>query len=133
MLQLYFSVTFSVECCARAVLMTQFSLSTKSHRVRKRSCFRLKYHANIFTDVLSIISSFCLHRHLHHISRGVTLTNVETHLQNAVTDLAPPTTDMLLSSCNVNVIWHVLCKCQYGVYDTDTFENIPLILLLKIV
>lgn len=92
-----------------------------SHLVRVRQIvFCLTISSSVTTNVAGNVPDILLRT-----SSGFRLTDVETLSQSVVSGLAavsmmllpsPPPPDLKISSC-VNVIWHVMKKCQSVMYD----------------
>lgn len=92
-----------------------------SHLVRVRQIvFCLTISSSVTTNVAGNVPDMLLRT-----SSGFRLTDVETLSQSVVSGLAavsmmllpsPPPPDLKISSC-VNMIWHVLKKCQSVMYD----------------
>lgn len=118
MLQLYISLG-SVSCCDNGWGLVRFRHN--SHLVRVRQIvFCLTISSSVTTNVAGNVPDILLRT-----SSGFRLTDVETLSQSVVSGLAavsmmllpsPPPPDLKISSC-VNVIWHVMKKCQSVMYD----------------
>lgn len=118
MLQLYISLG-SVSCCDNGWGLVRFRHN--SHLVRVwQIVFCLTISSSVTTNVAGNVPDILLRT-----SSGFRLTDVETLSQSVVSGLAavsmmllpsPPPPDLKISSC-VNMIWHVLKKCQSVMYD----------------
>lgn len=118
MLQLYISLG-SVSCCDNGWGLVRFRHN--SHLVRVwQIVFCLTISSSVTTNMAGNVPDILLRT-----SSGFRLTDVETLSQSVVSGLAavsmmllpsPPPPDLKISSC-VNVIWHVMKKCQSVMYD----------------